>query len=383
MPNTNNPISYSELTGSPPSYDLLREKITALKLEPTFFLLAALNMRLSPFKGDSEKDKRLQDFLIRNLIRDDFSKEVYRAAALGSDHSRPVFHRWQMLMLMKRVLLEAPEDGGGNPNVEVEEGARYDIGDACLMLNDLLFPAEQSERLKNKGIEGEHERIYDELMTQWLPPFELNNPPVEGLAIARNDEYLNLFEKNSPRFRFANGQSLDERFIELTGIRLQFYLRRLLCVYALCLELRELTPDDLNDKNALLNFDKDIVFSKMNVTSDETRAFFERIVTDLPGLRSGVERDAGTTRMQQFDFTAFRSYPLVYNSNAKQNYTCIDFSFLVEKMGAGVYHTILLSLPEGDPGRTHFQTYWGKIFERYINDRLREAFPRLSPRFYA
>ena len=242
------------------------------------------------------------------------------------------------------------------------------------MLNDLLFTPEQAERLKDRGGEGERERIHDELMTQWLPPFELANPPDEGLAVARSDEYADLFDQDTPRFRFADGQSLDQRFKQLTGIGLRRYLWLLLGVYTLCHELRELTHDDLNENMARLNFEKAQIFSKLNVTPDEARAFFERIVTDLSGLKEAVERDSYTSRMPQFDFTAFRSYPLVHNSAGRQNYTCLDFSFLIEKMGAGVYHTILGSLPEGDPDRARFQIYWGEIFERYINDRLREVF---------
>jgi hypothetical protein len=219
-------------------------------------------------------------------------------------------------------------------------------------------------------------------MTQWLPPFELAHPPDEGLAVARSDEYVNLFDRDLNRFRFTNGQSLEERFKNLTGIGLRRYLWLLLGAYALCLDLRDLTHDDLNSNMARLNFDKALVFSKMNVTPDEAHAFFERIVSDITGLKEGVEGDAQTSRMPQYDFTTFRSYPLVHNSVKKLNYTCLDFSFLIEKMGAGVYHTVFGSLPAEDPDRSRFQIYWGEIFERYINDRLREAFPDLSQGFY-
>ena len=157
---------------------------------------------------------------------------------------------------MKLVLLEAPEDGDNNPNEEGEGGVKYKVGDACLMLNDLLLHPEQAERLKDKGGEGERERIYDELMTKWLPPFELAKPPDEGLAVARRDEDADLFDEYTPRFRFADGQSLDQRFKQLTGIGLRRYLWLLREVYTLRDELRELTDDDLNENMARLNFEK-------------------------------------------------------------------------------------------------------------------------------
>lgn len=376
-------ISYFEITGKKPTEDSLRRVITSFRRDPTFFMLAALNMMLSLFGSDLKKYRHLQGFLVNNLIRGELRPRVLRAASLGSEHFRPIFNRWHMLMLMKRVLLEAPEEGEFDPNKEGEAEAKYKIGDACLMLGDFLVTPEQEERLKKKGGEDERERVHDELMTQWLPPFELANPPDEGLAVARSDEYANLFEKDLARFRFTDGQSLEERFKELTGISLRRYLWLLLGAYALCLDLRSSTHDDLNENMTRLNFGKALIFSKMNVTLEEARAFFDRIVSDLTALKEGVEQDAQTGRMPQYDFTTFRSYPLVHNSVKKQNYTCLDFSFLIEKIGAGVYHTIFGSLPAGDPDRDRFQIYWGEIFERYINDRLRETSPVLSLGFYA
>ncbi len=68
----------------------------------------------------------------------------------------------------------------------------------------------------------------------------------------------------------------------------------------------------------------------------------------------------------------------------RQGFTCIAFPFLVEKLASGIYHTILSSWSKGDGDRSNFQGYWGKAFEQFVNDRLREEFPvsALANRLY-
>lgn len=100
------PVSYFELYGSQPTDTQFRELISPFKTEPTFLSLAMWNLLLSLFEDDSEKYKYLQGFFIHNLIRPDMRERVRQAAALDSESARPVFGRWQLLALMKRVLLE-------------------------------------------------------------------------------------------------------------------------------------------------------------------------------------------------------------------------------------------------------------------------------------
>src|SRR5205085_11858458 len=137
--------------------------------------LAMWDFMISLSEGDAAKYKYLQGFFIHNLIRQDLQAQVLHKAALDSDAPRPVFGRWQLLALMKKVLLETTDDGDKDPRTD--DAARRVLGDACLMLNDLLFPEEQMERLKDSGGTEERERIHDELMTQWLFQIELAHPP--------------------------------------------------------------------------------------------------------------------------------------------------------------------------------------------------------------
>jgi hypothetical protein len=377
------PISYSEIYGDKPTDKQFSELISAFKTAPTFLSLAMWDMMISLFEEDGEKYKYLQGFFIHNLIRKEQRAQALQKAALGSESPRPLFGRWQLLALMKRVLLETTDEGDRDPRNEEE--ARHALGDACLMLNDLLFTEEQDRRLKNTGGADERERIHDELMTQWFPQSELIHTPDVFQAIARNDEYLNIFDRRAAEFSFSGGQTLSQRFKQLTGLEIRQYLRLYFGIYVLHSELQGKHPDEINENPGIINFDRERLFSNMDFGAEEKDFFFRRVIADLPSLIEGVKKDADSGRAWQSDFTTFRDYPLVSIPGNEQGFTCIAFPFLIEKLASGIYHTILNSWEPGEAERAIFQSYWGKVFEQFVNDRLREEYPSsiLANRFYA
>jgi hypothetical protein len=376
------PVSYSEIYSNKPADSQFSELISSFKTEPTFLSLAMWNLMLSLYEDDGEKYKYLQGFFIHNLIKEDRREQVLHAAALQSESPRPVFGRWQLLALMKRVLLETTSEGNKDPRRY--DGARRTLGEACLMLNDLLFTEEQMARLDKTGDAGERERIHDELMTQWFPQSELIHVPDVFQAIARNDEYINIFDRRAVEFSFSEGQSLAQRFKQLTGLDIGQYLRLYFAIYILHNELQDKHPDEINANPGIINFDRERMFSNMDFETEEKNIFFRQAITDLPSLIEGVRKDVDSGRAWQFDFTTFRDHPLVSIPGNKQGFTCIAFPFLIEKLASGIYHTILNSWEEGDPERDRFQSYWGKVFEQFVNDRLSEEYPStiLAKQFY-
>jgi hypothetical protein len=375
------PISYSELYGTRPTEDQLVELISSFKTEPTFISLAMWNLMISLFEGHREKYKFLQGFFIQNLIRHDLKSRVEQAAALNSKSPRPVFGRWQLLALMKKVLIESRNDGVRDPRYD--DDARRMLGDACLMMSDLLFPQEQEERLNEAA--GDRERVSDELMAQMLFQFELYHVPDVYQAVARNNEYFNIFEQRASEFRFSDDQTLGQKFTVLTGLKLPQYLRMYFSIWVLHNSLQNSDPLAINANPSIINFDKERVFGLMDVKPEEREVFFRTVVTTLPSLTEDVNRDNGSTRLWQLDYTTFRNHPLVNNSDSARGFTCIAYPFLTEKLASGVYHTILSSWPEKHPDRARFQGYWGKVFEQFANDRLNDGYPPspLANRFYA
>lgn len=187
------PITYSELhNGEKPTDAQLSELIGPFNRDATFISLAMWNLMLSLSERNAEQGKAVQGFFIHNLIPHD---ERARVAAASP---RPVFGRWPMLGLMKKVMLETTNDGIRDPRHDEE--ARRTLGNACLMMNDLLFPSQQDERFSAAA--GDKEKIGDELMNQMLFQFELYNVPDAYQAIARNNEYFRIFTESAEEFAF-------------------------------------------------------------------------------------------------------------------------------------------------------------------------------------
>lgn len=335
---------------------------------------------LSLFEGHLGSYKELQGFFIHNVIRPDLRERVNELAALSSVSPRPVFGRWQLLALMKKLLLASTNEGLGDPRNDDE--IRRKLGDACLMMNDLLFPEEQDERLN--AVAGDREEVSDELTAQMLFQFELYHVPDVYQAVARNKEYFEIFEQRVAEFQFADAQGLARKFKTLTGLALPQYLQLYFSIWTLHNRLQGSDPLAINDNPISINFDTERVFALMDLEAGVKETFFRSAVAPLSTLIDGVRRDAGSDRAWQFDYTTFRNHPLVHNSDSTRGFTCVAYPFLTEKLASGVYHTILNSWPEGHPDRRLFQGYWGKVFEQFANDRLSEAYPSsmLANRFH-
>jgi hypothetical protein len=386
------PLYYSDLTEHVPSEPEVEALVQTLAKKPTFFLLSMLNTLLSFYEKDLQKFASVQDFLFTHLIETELSRKAHRKFTKEHLKIPPVFHRQQMLLLMKKVLLSAGEEGR-DPN-QVQEW-KYALGKLALMTNNLLDTEDGAKRLEQQeSMEGDRERVYEEFCTQMLPNYELTNPPDELMAFVRNAEYFLIFERKATQreFVFSNGDSLADRFHKLTGLKLKDYL---LLIYIIYLNYQGLAKQDdairlFINEPARFNIGVDIIFAKMRLTADERRAFFRQTATDF---RSMVD-DCQTTRaktalLQQYDFTAFRTHPLVYTREEEDIVTCIDSAFLAEKVSTGIYHTVKKSLEDGAKesevarrDHNNFLAYWGSVFEIYANDRLREVRSPGLKRFY-
>ncbi len=389
------PIYYSDLTDHVPAEAEVDELVSSFVKKPTFFMLAMLNTFLSFYEHEREKFAEVQGFLFANLTDDELFERAKQRFPNEQMGARPLFHRQQMLTLMKKVLLLAGDLGRYDPNDMGTKEGKYALGRAALMTSDLLNPEEQSRRLEQGGTgEDDRRRLYEEFCTQMLPLYELSNPPEVIPALVRNDEYFKVFERMAAqkKFVFSDGDSVPDRFFKLTGLKLKDYLLMILAVY---LNYQGASTGEdaikrLIDNPANFNVAVDTIFNKMRFTADERRAFFRQTSTNVEGLTEAcrVVRSKAPL-MQQYDFTALRTYPLIYMREQEDIVTCLDSSFLAEKISTGVYYNIKQPLEESakklrgegeeeaaeiaQKDHDDFLGYWGGAFEIYVNDRLRAA----------
>lgn len=382
------PISYHRLYDKKVPESEFNDLISSFAKRPTFFLLSNINSLIS-FYVDSPGEEALkkadyvQRFLIHNL-----TDEMTRALIMVEMENLPllkegpVFHRQQLLMVMKMLLAKAKDDGPVDPNNDL--AGRHQLGKLCLAINDHLLTTEQEEQLKDRGGDQERQRIHDELFSQFIYSAELRDIPDVYSSTVRNTEYIRIFERDRARFPFLGGLSLSERFAELKGLDLERYLWMIFGVHRVYDDLAE-NPDTFIDNPGHHNIGKATVFSKMNLSAEEIDAFFKLTTTTFEELTEQIRESAANQSGIKFrnDFTIFRNRPLVYTKAEKDAAACIDFGFLSEKVSLSLYHMILNTL-EGQPDRTDFlRRYWGDVFEIYVNERLRDVFPFKTKRFFS
>src|SRR5205085_787399 len=89
---------------------------------------------------------------------------------------------------------------------------------------------------------------------------------------------------------------------------------------------------------------------------------------------TALQKQIGEPRniLPYFDFVVFRKSPLIELSDG--SLLCVDPAFLLEKLSAGFYWTIINSLPEQDR-RPAFQAF-GYLFEAYVDEVLGGIYPR-------
>ncbi|HKP35755.1 MAG TPA: hypothetical protein VJT71_02765 [Pyrinomonadaceae bacterium] len=404
------PICFSDLMDRVPTEAELDQLVTTFARAPTFLMLAMLNTFLSFYQhaqDDRETFTFVQGFLFQNLTDEDTFERARQRFPHDNMGARPIFHRQQMLVMLKKILLRSDEQGRNDPNDGKNKDARYALGTLLLMANDLLNPAEQAQNLLQKDdTEEDRQRRYEEFCTQMLPMYELSNPADVIPALVRNDEYFNLFEQGAleGKFLFSDGDSIANRFLKLTGLNLRDYLLMILSIYMYYegTSHAEGAVKLLIEKPQVFNVGVNETFRKMKFSDDEVRAFFRQTAIGIEGLvaECRVVRSKSDL-MQQHDFTAFRTYPLLYTRDEQDFATLIDHSFLAEKISTGVYYNIKLPLEqaaklivadgdletaekvkEAERDHRRFLGYWGEVFDKYANDRLSDARPRGLKHFY-
>lgn len=101
------PILYSDLTGGRPTEAEADAILAAFRRKPTFLMLAMINALISFRQREADRANYVQGFLFSNLIEDELFERAKRKFARHRMEERPLFHRQQLLTIMRRVLLVA------------------------------------------------------------------------------------------------------------------------------------------------------------------------------------------------------------------------------------------------------------------------------------
>jgi hypothetical protein len=124
--------------------------------------------------------------------------------------------------------------------------------------------------------------------------------------------------------------------------------------------------EDLASPEALIV--RKTFFQKSAVPIDQVEQFFAKLAVPEAALVQRITKVSSNRPAD--DFTIFQGSPFV--EIAPDVFTCVDPGFLVEKAGRGLYWTMFMELPEEQ--RLRLASFWGAIFEEYVNSILRESY---------
>jgi len=264
--------------------------------------------------------------------------------------TRMVLHRQQFLIVATEALLYCSQHGK-------EPSPGDDILRVFLMAND------QSHQNHEPLPDPQRETL--RIISEFLPLMEGSRfyPFVHKLV----RPYLLL----THAWRETDPFDLRLLFEQSTGVPLEVYFA---LVYASSIAKAQ----DFNLENFVRNPSSFALnagwFRTSSVPSNQLDAFLTDVsgsVDELAGLATKFNRGIA-------DFTVFKERPMYRDGD---NFYPVDLSFLAEKCDSGLFWRIHDSLrPEQKP---LFHSYWGELFQRYVNWLLTNAIDQHRNRFTA
>jgi hypothetical protein len=336
-------ITYREIIKKEPSLAELQAVLGKYRRREVIFLLAKLNCLLGTWQNapQFDLDARFSDYLLS-----DFRQDLERMR--HPNNSRVVFSRLGILYLMKQACVACPENG----QLLNTRSAHSDLGVCFLIVNDLLLPFVPSpsdgilERMANilpfaDYISHDHypmevgrtQFIFDEIAK--LPSL-----------VARTD-FIDLPALFQEHFEFDQGT-----FCELVfGCASRF----------LNPKLEDLESDP---EMAVL---RSTYFGKSLIPVDTIARFFTNLTVTESVF---VENVKASKSRPGDDLTIFQAFPLI--EIVKDIYVCLDPGFLMDKAGRGLYWSLFGKVQDDQRGK--LATFWGAVFESYVNYILQRSY---------
>jgi hypothetical protein len=284
---------------------------------------------------------------------------------------RPGFHPLQSLNVMRLALALA--DGDENARPDTSNLYRYQLGTACLMVSDLFLTEEEQKNLKSGSIDERRKQ----LMLQSLASLEISNPtPLRNLLfrsyatyriVLRNPELVDTIKKD------CGGLDIEKDFETHFGIRLMGWLSLVFSVQTL-LTMR--TPEELLNNPGTFLINRKSILQHSTLSQTQIDNFFDMLSMNFDELRAEICKERPVD--ERLDLVPFKSKPFLVTS--PDNYACLDFGLVTEKMHNGPYFLLSNKLPENE--RWRMFNAWGLLFEAYVNWLLRSLEGRHSAQFY-
>ncbi len=266
----------------------------------------------------------------------------------GMTNHDAVFHRRQLLLIMKLAIEHCPEDGGDILN---EMPGLF--GTICLMANDQFHYSLLASASKSKLID--RDRIM-RVLTEFVAVSEYGGSHGERRIVR---SHLMIADHARRLQQDPDFIDIASEFKNKVHISLDDYEALAFGLYSRCATV---------DLSALQKHAWAAAVREENFhTTAIQRDVIERFISELKiHPEEAVERihsrDFGAN-----DFTVFRDRPLLVE---RYGMLPADVLFLLEKFAFGPYWTVNNS--NRDVGNK-LRRFWGRVFESYVNEQLAVA----------
>jgi len=359
---------YKDVFDRTPAISELQSLLQDLSRVEAVSVLSQLNAGLRLVKREREAAAKLQQDLAGAFFDDETIhrfKERFGPVHMGD---RPVFHAPQVLNVIRLVV----QHSTGSEDPATDTTARYKLGTACLMMNDLMVTAEEEAVIASNAPEEQRMRA---LMTQMFGPFEVVNTAAITHIIYRSRIMFHVLLNDKRVVDRITGEcegfDFAEEFSRIAGLPLSHWLFLVFGFYAYLSHY--LTPDGTRHPE-FLAIDRTKFRGESRITEFDFGAVLRTLSIQVEELEAMLEQPGPTD--WRFDFVPFRSRPLVEIRPDK--FVCPDIGFLIEKMHSGVYWAIFDGLSK--VGRWKLFKAWGILFEEYVNWFLSERRFEFEPR---
>jgi hypothetical protein len=367
-------IRYSDLFDQKLSLAVLKKELRRFKLSDLIVRLAQINILLAreEWAGDDKGMADLQGFLVANFIEDEIleGRLKPRFGQYLRDE-RPIFTRQQMLALMRLSALVCSETGRVIPNAK--EAGGYALGRCCLIMNDHLISRKEEQAIHSGAIPKQQKH----LGLQMGSVVELYNPSNLLHAMVRSEIMFSDILKSKPVKekvqRELRGFDLAQAFRDSTKLTLEQYQE---LVFTTVGSYYGRHRDELIRNPDLFVIHRSKYINNTLIRQqdfDRYLALDSIKLSDLP-TRIREQRPA----LPHLDFAVFRERPLLELDGG--HLICIDPSFLIEKLGAGLHWTILNSLKKKEDRDRAFAAL-GYLFEFYVDRIMQQIYPPASGLF--
>jgi hypothetical protein len=343
--------TFKEMHGYESTLDDLISRLRPFSRKSVLFACSVTGIILQLWKGN-DWAKELYAWTIDEVF-DPLRADWYKLAFKAGEHEL-VFHRRQLLLLLKLAVEHCPEHG-----LDLMRAPRWVFGTILLMANDQfhfgLFPNPAADE------NDEYDKI-SRLVAEFIPINEFGASAWE-FRITRSHLLMTRYTNQLRGHR--DFIDIPAEYERLSGLALPDYEA---LTFGLLARITVMMTFDALRRNTGVAVIRPENFGTTIVPRPTIDAFLREYASTSQELLAAIRRarangkDFGTN-----DFTELKKRPLIsggYGSLAT------DVNLVIAKFDAGPYWRVnYISTATGDKLRK----FWGAVFEVYVNDLIRNC----------